>query len=230
MSSADITQSSYDPNFLDLKKARKNLDIGWKEVEQFLEDINERFYALEANTVSEVEKIINSSAWLLPTSTLSKSDFDLLNANDHDKDIDRLFLEKLMTRKRIKETLSTWKKEPFVNDRYPILEQAVKAHLTKKFYLSVSTLMPQIEGLLRDVLGDQKELDPESQEEIKKAIKSLDKTHMKKATRILTNAWNDQIPKLLKSQAVMLESLPDLIGNLYKKYEPETGGKLVKDF
>ncbi|MFM6209362.1 SMI1/KNR4 family protein [Planktothrix sp.] len=223
MLSENITKRIFEPIYAEIKLARKNSDRPeLQEAKQILDDIYERFYALEADRISEREQMLKPDGWLLPTSTLSKPDFKLLNANDNDNDIDSFFRETLMIPERIKKTLSNWKEEPFVNKRYRILEQAVEAHLNQQFYLSVSTLMPQIEGLLRDVLDAQKDLDSESKEEIKKAFKSLEKKYMKKATRILTNAWNDKIPKLLKSQAVMLESLPDLVGNLYKKYEPET--------
>jgi hypothetical protein len=216
MSSADITKSSYEPNFLDIKKARKNLDIPeWQEVQQLSEDIYERFYALEADRISEREQMLKPYGWLLPTSTLSKPDFKLLNANDNDNDIDSFFIETLMIPERINETLSNWKEEPFINNRCPILEQAVEAHLNKKFYLSVSTLIPQIEGLLRHILDDPKDFD------------SLSKEDMRKATEKLTNGWKKKFPKLLNSQVAMLDRLPYLVANLYDEYKPKENPQVM---
>ncbi|WP_254173392.1 hypothetical protein [Planktothrix pseudagardhii] len=105
MLSENITKIISELNFSELKLARKNLDIPeWKEVQQFLEDINERFYALEANRVSEVEKIkiITDSGWLLPTSTFSKPVFDLLVDFGQIQDIDSFFRETLMIPEHIK--------------------------------------------------------------------------------------------------------------------------------
>lgn len=56
-----------------------------------------------------------------------------------------------MTVDRINTTLKSWADNGNIQHRYPILKQALEAHNESNFFLSVSTLIPQVEGLIRDI-------------------------------------------------------------------------------
>lgn len=96
--------------------------------------------------------------WILPTSTVP-IDYTLEILNDGLEEgltKDEIFLNKLMISSRIEETLNSWKekKNSNVRKRIHILNEAITAHLERKYYLSISTLMPQIEGLLKDAVEE----------------------------------------------------------------------------
>ncbi|MBD2388837.1 hypothetical protein [Cylindrospermum sp. FACHB-282] len=95
--------------------------------------------------------------WILPTSTFEGHIFlnILKDAYEENLTVDEMFINKLMVQSRIQDTLDSWKTKNNSNiqKRIPILEEAVAAHLDGKFYLSVSALIPQIEGLLRDAIN-----------------------------------------------------------------------------
>jgi hypothetical protein len=81
-----------------------------------------------------------------------------------------------MTVDRINETLKFWQGVSNLNNRNDILEQALSAHNEGKFFLSVSTLIPQVEGIIRDIIesnGGNADFGGMSDSEIKKAIQSL---------------------------------------------------------
>lgn len=153
----------------------------------------------------------------MPTSTLSKPDFDFWQQVNSDKiqveNIDRFWLEILVSRERLQDTLFNWENEPLIKKRYPILKQGIEAHLSQQFYLSVSTLIPQIEGLIRDILRSQGK-DYE--------FNSLDKHQIQPVIRDLTNTWKSDAPDMLKGAVSMLKSLPYVIADLYDPYLPQT--------
>ncbi|MEH2445864.1 MAG: hypothetical protein V7K18_08775 [Nostoc sp.] len=140
----------------------------------------------------EVEKCIIPE-WILPTSTFLIlpeevreclrddikiiQDFFESNTGD-DINIDNLFINELMTTDRIHETLKSWQSVTNIKiqNRYPILEQALYAHKEGKFFLSVSTLIPQVEGIIRDTIessGKEVDFGKMTDAEIHNAIKSL---------------------------------------------------------
>ncbi len=162
--------------------------------------------------------------WLFPTSTAnSKSDMPIINSyvqKNFANNEDELFINVLMSDERVKQTLNLWKNKSKIAERYPILEEAIKAHIEGKFYLSVSTLIPQVEGLLRDSLqsmGKNADFD------------SMGKEDMKKAISTLKDSWKYQFPKLSEATLV-LDSLPDVVSDLYEKYSPSESvqGKLYR--
>ena len=59
-----------------------------------------------------------------------------------------------MVSSRIEETWESWieKENSSLKKRIGISKEAITAHLERKYYLSISTLMPQVEGLLKDAV------------------------------------------------------------------------------
>ena len=60
---------------------------------------------------------------------------------------------------RLEKKIEAWSKTPYLSERRGIIEQCFAAHREGKFYLSVATLMPLLNGLTRrfrrDVFGSQ---------------------------------------------------------------------------
>ena len=54
--------------------------------------------------------------------------------------------------KRLSELLAAWWDIPAFNDRRVLFEQTLSAHLAGQYYLSVSTLVPHLEGVVTDWL------------------------------------------------------------------------------
>jgi len=48
----------------------------------------------------------------------------------------------------IKEILKNWWKYDFLKERIPIVESATRAHINRDYWLSVPTILPQLEGIL----------------------------------------------------------------------------------
>jgi len=214
---ATLTDDRRNFTYEQIKIARQNFDFPeWQEVNDFSENLLAYGQCLEENSVSVIEENARPD-WLLPTSTLSKPDFDLWHQFDSGKlqleNIDRFWLETLVSRERLQETLLNWENEPLIEERYPILKQSIEAHLSQQFYLSVSTLIPQIEGLIRDILKSQGKV---------YEFNSLDRHQIKPVIRDLTNTWKSDAPDMLKGLVSILESLPYVIEDLYHKYLPQT--------
>lgn len=181
----------------DLRECRINdpsVNGLFTEIQKISKDIFRASNAVAAKHIYtiEVEKCIIPE-WILPTSTFVilpqeareflRDDLQIIqeffesNTGDHLK-IDDLFLNKLMTVDRIHETLKSWKSVSNIKiqNRYPILEQALYAHEEGKFFLSVSTLIPQVEGIIRDTIessGKEADFGKMTDSEIYNAIKSL---------------------------------------------------------
>ena len=66
--------------------------------------------------------------------------------------------------------LSKWGKMDWINPRFPILKEAIEIHLLDKFYASISTFMPQLEGLIAEQYHTSGRL---TQNALKAYIKSL---------------------------------------------------------
>ncbi len=203
-------------------------DICYREVVEFLENDSEikgcrdRVNSLSLQVFQESQDIesISISAfdfvpeWLFPTSTTNvKADLDkvesFLKSELLDIGVDVLFTDILMDNERIKKTLEFWKSQPTISKRFPILKEAIEAHIDGKFYLSVSTLIPQIEGILRDSLTAMDRNDE---------FNSMDYENMRKAITALIDLWKLQSSK--KDQAIiLLNTLPDAVADLYKEYD-----------
>ena len=124
--------------------------------------------------------------------------------------VDGLFIGLLMNNERVKQTLDSWNNKPKITQRYPILKEAIEAHIEGKFYLSVSTLIPQVEGLLRDSLQSMgKNAD----------FNSMRPEDMKRATSTLKDAWESEFPDLPEA-TLLLGSLPNVVGDFYEEYTP----------
>jgi len=215
ISSAAITDSNVEPLFSEIVEARKNLDLPeWQEVLEFSEELLAYGQRLEANTVAEIEEM-TSPDWLLPTSTLSKHVLDLWEKflfEQHPLESIDTFWLKLVNRERIQETLLNWEQEPLIEDRCPVLKQGVNAHLDQLFYLSISALVPQIEGLLRDILKNKGKSDD---------FNSLSYDDMKNATLSLTDTWKHEAPTMLQGVVALLKKLPNTVADLYLEYDPQ---------
>lgn len=204
-------------------------DICYGEVVKFLENNSEikgfrdRVNSLALQVFQESQNIESISIstldvipeWLFPTSTANiKADLDkvesFLENELSDIDVDILFTDILMDNKRIQQTLEFWESQPTISKRLPILKEAIEAHIDGKFYLSVATLIPQIEGVLRDSLTAMGRNDE---------FNSMDRDHMHKAITALIDLWKLQSNKTEKS-IIFLNLLPDAVANLYKDYDP----------
>lgn len=106
--------------------------------------------------------------------------------------------------------LELWKGKYFnnVQHRYPILKEALEAHNESNFFLSVSTLIPQVEGVIRDIIEKNTNItnmkkisdcDGLSNDDIHRAIKSLEKIWKLKGINNIDN--------LLSSMSAMLKKL-----------------------
>jgi hypothetical protein len=226
MSSAGVEDSNSEITYLELKEKFRTGDL--------LEETDSKIFGVMPERVAEVEKTLNPdekpSGWLLPTLTLCKRDLDSFTfESNQEQEIDRWFLN-LMTPDRIQKTLSNWEKELSIKssksskssksinsinsinkERYLILKEAVEVHLNRQFYASVSTLMPQLEGLIRDILDESVDftsLLTESRNRVEEVITKL------------TDRWKNN-NDLLQYDIVMLNSLPILVGNLYDQYKPK---------
>ncbi|TVP61487.1 MAG: hypothetical protein EA343_14230 [Nodularia sp. (in: Bacteria)] len=179
-------------------------------------DIIDYIYKLEKRYDIEPE-------WILPTSTLvilpeesraisgddiqTIEDFFQSNTSDHKDD---LFINKLMTIDRIHETLERWQKESVSNiniqNRYPILKEALYAHLEGNFFLSVSTLVPQVEGIIRDIIKDH---------DMNATFRGISDTEIVKAIESLEEIWRRKL-NINPPRPTPLKSMLKMLNNLYK--------------
>ncbi|TVP61486.1 MAG: hypothetical protein EA343_14225 [Nodularia sp. (in: Bacteria)] len=162
--------------------------------------------------------------WILPTSTFEGTSIvQILNdAYEEKLTIDEIFLKKLMISSKIKETLNNWiiKNNSHVEKRISILKEAVTAHLEEKYYLSVSALTPQIEGLLKDAVDEAKITGV--------SWKLLNEQCLENAVNALVRKWKEQkiqgtLVDILQNNWVGLlnEDFSKVIAYLYKEYNSE---------
>lgn len=161
-------------------------------------------------------------SWILPTSTFKVvpeetrkilgDDYQLVqtffnsNVDTNQINIDNFFIEKLMTNQRINKTLEFWRthSNSSIKNRCPILEEAIYAHQKGKFFLSVSTLIPQVEGIMRDIIennGRKADFGGMSDTEIRRAILSL------------RDAWITA--QSGSEHLILLDNICQMISNLY---------------
>jgi hypothetical protein len=162
--------------------------------------------------------------WVFPTSTASpNTDMATIKAfvESGYSSVDDLFIDTLMSNQRVKETFNCWKANSTkILNRIPLIEEAIEAHIDEKFYLSVSALIPQIEGLLRDALESMN---------MPADFNSMRKEDMKNATSALKDLWKSQ-PHNLQEATLLLDSLPDAVSDLYHEFVPTKSvqGKLYR--
>jgi len=207
--------------FCDIINCIKNDFSNYSEsIKNFCEKLSAQSEDIAAETIRNIESC-TSPNWLWATSTASITDDVELFSTSQYKDTDDFFINHLMDKKRIEQTLSNWQKESMIQKRYSILEQSIDAHIRKMFYLSVSTLLPQVEGLLRDILDSaNKSAD----------FGSMRKEDMKKAICTVIQDWKSKAPSPVTGWVCMLDYLMPAIVDLYEKYEPKTAipGKLYR--
>lgn len=148
--------------------------------------------------------------WIFPTSTANPTaDIATIEAflRSDDSILDDLFID-IMSNQRVKQTFNFWKTQSKISDRIPLIEEAIEAHLEKRFYLSVAAFIPQIEGLLTDAL---KSMNRPAD------FNSMSKEDMKRATFALKDSWESQTHSLPEATS-LLDSLPGAVGDLYDKF------------
>jgi hypothetical protein len=156
--------------------------------------------------------------WILPTSTFDSETVSQVVKDAYEQQLksDKIFVDKLMVLSKIEETLDNWKnkRNSNVDKRFSILKEGVTAHLKEKYYLSVSVLIPQIEGLLKDA---------EQEVGLKGVIswKDLDDRCLKNAVNTLMGKWKEEIWINNKSVDLLNENFPKVIAYLYKEYNSE---------
>ncbi|BAZ86643.1 hypothetical protein [Dolichospermum compactum] len=115
------------------------------------------------NCIHELEnKYFTNTEWILPTSTLVivNKQFryifgdpyiieDFFKSNPVNDQSIVVLINKLMT---VDDILESWIEYNNLQHRYPIFKEALEAHNEKNFFLSVSTLIPQVEGVIRDII------------------------------------------------------------------------------
>lgn len=156
--------------------------------------------------------------WIFPTSTFD-SNTVLKVVNDSYKEqltLDEIFMNKLMISSKIEKTLDKWSKKENSNveKRIPILQEAITAHLKEKYYLSVSALIPQIEGLLKDAA---KEVGLEGVI----CWKDLDDECLENAVNTLMGKWKEKIWSTNELVDLLNENFTKVVAYLYKNYDSE---------
>ncbi len=218
MSDGFINDRNFNPSYGEIIKVKRELaslplykDI-LDNLQEIWEEISNKNDALETDYIQKIENEI-ATQWLWPTSTFyGKTDFDNLItfASRGSENINKFFINHLMNQKRIENTLLNWQQESLIKERYPILDQGVKAHLDKQFYASVSTLVPQVEGLLGDVL--------ESQGKNRKDYQWSRQPDVRQIISLMIQQWNSKALNSFKSAPDMLNSLQFAVPNLYNEY------------
>jgi hypothetical protein len=213
-------------------------DFSWGETIVCLENEGEfKSFVVELKKISveifkeseilNIDSIANfdlTPEWMFPTSTADvRSDITIINSfvECDFSNIDDLFVDRLMDNERVKKTLSVWQKCPQISNRLPLIEEAIEAHIGGKFYLSVSALIPQVEGLLRDALQSMG---------LKIDFTSLRKEEIKRATCALKDSWESQ-NYALPEATLLLKLLPDAVSDIYEEYDPTKSvvpGKLYR--
>jgi hypothetical protein len=197
------------------------------DIEGFVTELNrisiEIFRENQGILINTINNVDFPPEWISPTSTFSPisdtATIKLFVESDY-SNVDDLFINLLMNNHRVKQTFIFWKTQPKISNRIPIIEEAIEAHIEKRFYLSVSALIPQIEGLMRDSLKSMnRSVD----------FGSMRKEDMKRATSALKDLWKSQDHNLPEASS-LLDSLPDAVSDLYDEFNPTqfVQGKLYR--
>ncbi len=184
------------------------------EIYKELEKMND---SIDSNVTITIENSI-SPIWILPTSTFECTNIvQILNDGcEESLTVNEIFMNRLMVSSRIEETLNSWisKNNSKVKKRIFILKEAVTAHLEEKYYLSVSALIPQIEGLLKDAI-DEANITGVNLESLKEGC-------IKNAADKLAIEWKKRTKTIQRNLVDLLsENFPKVIADLYKDYNSE---------
>jgi hypothetical protein len=210
----EIKAPEKDFSFGEVKLCLKNET----DIESFIAELNgigvKIFRESERLEIAIIGNFDVLPEWIFPTSTASlNNDIATVKAfveSDYSS-VDDLFIDTLMTNQRVKQTFNFWKKQPKISNRIPLIEEAIEAHIEKRFYLSVAALITQIEGLLRDAL--------ESMDR-KADFESMRKEDMRKATLALKDLWKFQA-QISPEAILLLDSLPEAVSDLYDEFTPQ---------
>lgn len=153
--------------------------------------------------------------WILPTSTFDSETVLQVVKDDYKQQTpDKIFVDKLMVLSKIEETLDNWKnkRNSNVEKRFSILKEGVTAHLKEKYYLSVSALIPQIEGLLKDA---------EEEANLQGVIcwAKLDDLCLQEAVNTLMEKWKEKNSSENKLVDLLNENFTNVVAYLYKNYD-----------
>jgi hypothetical protein len=194
----------------------------WKDYVEIKDKKYSQFFSSHIiNCIHELEnKYFTNTEWILPTSTLVivNKQFryifgdpyiieDFFKSNPVNDQSIVVLINKLMT---VDDILESWKDFNNVQHRYPILKEALEAHNEGNFFLSVSTLIPQVEGVIRDIIEKYTNItnmkkisdcDGLSNDDIYRAIKSLEIIWKQKDINNIGN---------------ILSPLLEMLKNLYK--------------
>lgn len=158
--------------------------------------------------------------WIFPTSTFeNKTILKLINDTYEEKiTSEEGFINTLMITAKIEKILYNWnqKENSNLKKRIPILNEAIKAHLKEKYYLSVSALIPQIEGLLKDAA---KEVGLEGVI----CWKDLDDRCLENAVNAIMGKWKEEMGIKHELVDLLNENFSKVIAYLYKEYNSENG-------
>lgn len=190
------------------------------------------------NCIYELEnKYFTNIEWILPSSSLVivneqfKGIFgdpyiieEFFKSNSlNSQTIDDLFINNLMTVDRINTTLKLWADNGNIQHRYPILKQALEAHNESNFFLSVSTLIPQVEGLIRDIIAENPTMNKISDRDgllntdINRSITSLEEIWKEEGINNIDNVLSQSpVSKMLKNLYKDDRGIPNNDG-LYRK-------------
>lgn len=197
------------------------------KISEIWEELLEMSNSIDSDVIMTIEdavigKNINNEVeippiWILPTSTFPiECTLEILTDGlEEGLTKDEIFLNKLMISCRIEETLNSWKekKNSNVRKRIHILNEAITAHLERKYYLSVSTLIPQIEGLLEDAVKEA---------EIKDVnLDSLKEGCIKNAADKLVIKWQEQNKNMQNFARLLNKNFPEVIAYLYQEYDSQ---------
>ncbi len=182
----------------------------WKKLSQMSNSI-------ESAIIIDLENSF-TPIWILPTSTFEGFEgtpiLQILDDGfEEGLTCDKIFLNKLMVSSRIIKTLESWtqKNNSCVKKRIAILKEAITAHLEEKYYLSVSTLIPQIEGLLKNAVEEA---------EIKDVnLRTLTEGCIQNAADKLARKWKEENDIMGVFAALLDENFPKVIAYLYKPQE-----------
>jgi hypothetical protein len=156
--------------------------------------------------------------WILPTSTFDSETVSQVVKDAYEQQLksDKIFVDKLMVLSKIEETLNNWKnkRNSNVEKRFSILKEGITAHLKEKYYLSVSALIPQIEGLLKEAA---------TEANLKGVIcwEKLDDLCLENAVNTLMGKWKEEIWINNKLVDLLNQKFPKVIAYLYKEYNSE---------
>lgn len=150
-----VTKFTYSNKAIHLDNLNKNILL---KIKPFITDFNSIIlsrYSITDDIISKAETMNDFDWWIISSlplkiineidknkEKLSKDHVDGMICNYYSKD----------NFNKLDEIIKKWNKLHYFNNRSDILEDAVDAHRTGKYSLSIPTLTPLIEGIIRDFM------------------------------------------------------------------------------